>query len=170
MKKSYGGSDRAAGNGDRCTARPFTVLALSTAALILALLFVAAAPAAAADGKQVYEGKCESCHGKDGTGRGNLFDLPDLNEESLWRGNTQARLINTVKTGRGEMPGFDGMLSDEEIEAVLRYESREFGGVNWSEIEEGDPAMSENSTIAPGFGAPAALLGAAALLLARRLR
>lgn len=138
--------------------------------VILLFLCVAATPASAASGERVYEEKCETCHGKDGTGRGNLFDLPDLTQESLWRGNTQNRLTDMVKNGRGEMPAFGGMLSDEETEAVLRYESREFGGVNWSEVDEGEPVKGDGSTSAPGFGAPVAVLGVAALLLARRTR
>jgi mono/diheme cytochrome c family protein len=30
--------------------------------------------------------------------------------------------VAVVRDGRGEMPGWDGSLSDEEIEAVVEYE------------------------------------------------
>lgn len=139
------------------------------ALIAILLLCFAAAPAYAAEGKQVYEGKCQSCHGEDGTGRGSFLDLPDLTEESLWLGNTRNRLIDTVENGRGDMPGFRGMLNDEEIEASLRYGSREFGGVNWSEIREGEPVDTDGGTAnAPGFVAVIAVLAAAALLPRRR--
>ena len=69
-------------------------------------------------GKEIFleQGTCASCHslsdaGSDANIGPNLDEIrPDLN-----------RIIMAVKNGIGVMPAFDGMLSDEEINAVSQY-------------------------------------------------
>jgi mono/diheme cytochrome c family protein len=72
-------------------------------------------------GRAIYASMCASCHGADGGGgRG-----PALNGGRLLANfpdpEGQAQII---REGRNAMPRFDGRLSEEEIDAVVRY-SRE---------------------------------------------
>ena len=69
-------------------------------------------------GKEIFleQGACASCHTLSDVGSQenigpNLDEIrPDLN-----------RIIMAVKNGIGVMPAFDGMLSEEEINAVSHY-------------------------------------------------
>ena len=69
-------------------------------------------------GKEIFleQGTCASCHTLSDAGSNanigpNLDEIrPDLN-----------RIIMAVKNGIGVMPAFDGMLSEEEINAVSHY-------------------------------------------------
>ena len=69
-------------------------------------------------GKEIFleQGTCASCHslsdaGSDANIGPNLDEIrPDLNQ-----------IIMAVKNGIGVMPAFDGMLSEEEINAVSHY-------------------------------------------------
>jgi mono/diheme cytochrome c family protein len=95
-------------------------------ALALAL---AAAPALAADeGKAVYEIRCAPCHGSAGTGDGPaaaaLEPKPrNFRDPAFWRGRTRTSLRMTVEQGRPGtmMSPFKGVLSDAEIDEVVRY-------------------------------------------------
>ena len=70
-------------------------------------------------GRAVYAQYCAGCHGSDGQGgfgpelrAGQLVErYPDLAEHRL-----------VVVEGRGHMPAWGDVLSDEEIDAVVRYE------------------------------------------------
>lgn len=87
-------------------------------------------------GKAIYEGKgtCVNCHGVRGSGDGpggmNLDPPPrDFRHRGWWRHRTEGELFWVIKhgsPGTGMIP-FGGLLSDEEIWAVLRYE-RGFAG------------------------------------------
>jgi len=69
-------------------------------------------------GRGVYVGSCARCHGASGQGNigprlaGRVADrFPDIEDQ-----------INFVESGKGIMPGFANLLTDEEIRAVVRYE------------------------------------------------
>ena len=70
------------------------------------------------NGRKIFldKGTCASCHALSDAGSQanigpNLDEIrPDLN-----------RIIMAVKNGIGVMPAFDGMLSEEEINAVSHY-------------------------------------------------
>jgi len=66
----------------------------------------------AANGKDVYDKNCSSCHGAGGAGA----SAPALNN-----GTTQAEALGITKKGQGSMPGFASQLSDAEIQAVSQY-------------------------------------------------
>jgi mono/diheme cytochrome c family protein len=68
-------------------------------------------------GEQVFANNCATCHGADGRGRSNAPSLEDI--EDRYSLEDQVVLITG---GRGGMPPFSSRLSDEEIEAVARYE------------------------------------------------
>lgn len=95
---------------------PKTIPALSM------MFFVVAAPdAEAADifrGQTIYETHCASCHGADGAplvpgtpdfAMGDGLDKPDF------------ELIQTVKAGSNLMPGYDSIISDQEILDAIAY-------------------------------------------------
>jgi polyvinyl alcohol dehydrogenase (cytochrome) len=68
------------------------------------------------DGRELYQARCASCHGGNGEGSSgpSLAGVADR--------LTIEDHVAVVRDGRGEMPGWDGSLSDEEIEAVVEYE------------------------------------------------
>jgi mono/diheme cytochrome c family protein len=95
-------------------------------AAILALCL--AAPVSAADGARVYANQCSGCHGDDGKGDGPaaaaLLPRPkDLRSPEVWRGRSDAALYELVKRGKPGtmMPPFEGILSDEEVAAVVMF-------------------------------------------------
>ena len=95
-------------------------------------------PQAVALGQQVYAARCASCHGVNLEGQPNWQqDLPTGGRPApphdetghTWHHNDQS-LLTTVKYGgqatsppgyKSNMPAFGGVLSDEEIYAVLAY-------------------------------------------------
>lgn len=88
-------------------------------------------PEVVEQGKAIYEGKgtCANCHGVTGRGDGPggvALDPPPRNfrHHGMWRHRTEGELFWVIKygsPGTGMIP-FGGLLSDEEIWAVLRYE------------------------------------------------
>jgi len=91
------------------------------AAAALALALSAPTPVPAADvikGAQLYAIHCAVCHGRNGAPvmpnapnftRGERLMQPDM------------VLLGTIRTGRGPMPGYLGMLADREILDVIAY-------------------------------------------------
>ena len=91
------------------------------AAAVLALALSAPTLAPAADvikGAQLYTIHCAACHGRNGAPvapsapnftRGERLMQPDM------------VLLGTIRSGRGTMPGYLGMLADREILDVIAY-------------------------------------------------
>jgi mono/diheme cytochrome c family protein len=95
-------------------------------------------PARAAAGRAIYQQHCASCHGLEGEGaadwqepneQGELPPPPHGPEGHTWR-HADAVLYRMVsqgwrdpfnKTKRLTMPGFEGVLSPDEIRAVITY-------------------------------------------------
>ena len=89
----------------------------------LALALLAAAPASlpAADyfsGKQVYSRHCVGCHGVDGAGE--AAGAPDFRYGTRLL-QPDRDLFQTIAQGRGGMPAFRGILSEEEMLDVIAY-------------------------------------------------
>jgi len=90
-------------------------IALALAALVLAL------PAGAADiarGAQTYAIHCAMCHGP--AGQGIQPGAPKFNRGERMLQSDLA-LLNSIRMGRGAMPGFAGMLRDRDILDVIAY-------------------------------------------------
>jgi mono/diheme cytochrome c family protein len=68
-------------------------------------------------GAAIYEQRCSSCHGigLNNTSGGWSFDLRKL------RPDEHGRFVESVTTGKDNMPSWYGILSDEEIEAIWAY-------------------------------------------------
>lgn len=80
-------------------------------------------------GEQIYKQYCASCHGKDGKGNGVMINIipikpADHTNPAKMDGMTNAELVDIVTNGKGKdsyMPGWKGVLSQAEIEAVVSY-------------------------------------------------
>jgi mono/diheme cytochrome c family protein len=113
----------AAAAGSACTRTPARS-ADATAAIL------ARNPASASDGAAIYTDNCSSCHQADGTGLPGAF--PPLAGNPVVTGDPR-RVIRIVKFGQrgrtvvdgvpydGTMPPWCGLLSGEEIAAVVTY-------------------------------------------------
>src|SRR5258708_11879794 len=76
------------------------------------------------DAKTTFDAKCSSCHGKDGRAKSlhakhvHARDLTD----AAWQGNvSDERLFNSISNGKGKMPDFKKKLSEDQIDALVRY-------------------------------------------------
>ena len=81
-------------------------------------------------GKTLYAAECADCHGNRGAGDGpGARDLkttvPDLSKPAMWR-QSDGELFWKLSTGRGDMPGFDDMLGEDERWQVLTYAREAF--------------------------------------------
>ncbi len=115
-------------------------LAASIAAAVLASSAVqaanAAAPRTSAAGEKVFASNCAGCHGANAAGVPGLF--PPLAANPYVSGDPK-RLIHTVKFGltgtivvkgktyNGNMPPWEGTLSDAQIADVITYVRTNFG-------------------------------------------
>ncbi|MCY3577076.1 MAG: cytochrome c [bacterium] len=70
-------------------------------------------------GRSVFVDRCSSCHDADGSGTG---DGPRLNRGRLVQVYANPDdAVAVVSEGRNRMPAFGGLLTRDEIDAVLRY-------------------------------------------------
>lgn len=91
---------------------------LGWAAVLLILTARTAAAqdqAAIAAGAEVYQNTCSACHGERLISPGGIPDLRQLRAED------RAKYDTVVRDGKGQMPAWDGVLSDEEIGQVWSY-------------------------------------------------
>lgn len=70
------------------------------------------------EGKRVYSRHCVGCHGPDGGGE--AAGTPDFRYGNrLMQPDTT--LFRTINDGRGGMPAFRGILSEQQILDVISY-------------------------------------------------
>jgi mono/diheme cytochrome c family protein len=98
-------------------------------------------------GKKVYAAECADCHGPRGAGDGpgarELKEpIPSLADARVW-GQTDGELFWKVSTGRGDMPGFDDMLEEEDRWHVVNYLRSAFG--TKAQARKGDDGASQAS-------------------------
>lgn len=66
-------------------------------------------------GADVYQTNCAVCHGERLVNPGSSFDLRQLRPEE------RARFNESVTEGKGQMPAWGGVLSDEEFDQLWAY-------------------------------------------------
>jgi cytochrome c6 len=78
----------------------------------------------AADGAaDVYKSKCASCHGPDGKGEtaiGKNMKLKDLASADVQK-QSDADLTTVIEKGKKPMPGYEGKLTKEQIDGLVKY-------------------------------------------------
>lgn len=90
--------------------------------LALILFLIAAAQAASGgdvyNGQEVYRTHCRSCHGQSGAGE--VGNAPDF---TIGEGLLQSdlSLMKAISDGKGVMPGYRAVLSEQEILDVISY-------------------------------------------------
>jgi mono/diheme cytochrome c family protein len=76
-------------------------------------------------GMAKYTANCASCHGKAGLGDGvkarTLKDSPGDFSKTEFQGQSDGDLFFKTKTGRGEMPKYEGKLADTDIWNIVNY-------------------------------------------------
>jgi cytochrome c6 len=75
------------------------------------------------DGAETFKGKCSTCHGTDGKGAtamGKALKLRDLSSADVQK-QSDADLVNIVTNGKEKMPKYDGKLTKQEINDVVKY-------------------------------------------------
>ena len=79
----------------------------------------------AAAGKELWNKNCASCHGKTGIGDGpkarTLETFPVDFSKSVFQGQSDGDIFYKTKTGRGDMPKYEGKLGDDEIWQLVNY-------------------------------------------------
>jgi mono/diheme cytochrome c family protein len=87
--------------------------------LALLIFLAVATPASAQDdaaiGEEVYEQHCQSCHGEKLRSSGAIPDLRDLGE------NDREKFNKMVMEGRGQMPAWQGIVSEQELGQLWAY-------------------------------------------------
>lgn len=86
---------------------------------------VAQSEASTKAGMSLYQKNCASCHGKAGLGDGvksrMLKDFPGDFSKADFQNQTDGEHFYKTKTGRGEMPKYEGKLADNDIWNIVNY-------------------------------------------------
>jgi len=100
-------------------------LTIGMTAVFAGLVWVSA-PAvsgAADDAKTVYNQKCASCHGMDGSGStpmGKKMALKDLRSKEV-QSMSDDKLYEITAKGKGKMPGYEKSLGADKCKALVGY-------------------------------------------------
>ena len=77
-------------------------------------------------GARVYAARCALCHGPEGRGDGPgaaaLNPKPrNYHDKAYMATRTDAELLEVIRNGKGAMPRWSGILSEAEMQAVLKH-------------------------------------------------
>lgn len=75
-------------------------------------------------GAGIFARSCAGCHGPTGTGieRPGLRTKPrDLTDPALQKRLTDDQIRDTIRHGKGQMPGFGQLLGKEQLDALVLY-------------------------------------------------
>lgn len=92
------------------------VLAVMTFALVFSTWSLA-------DSGADFKAKCAMCHGADGKGdtaMGKKFGLKDMASADV-QGKSDADLNTIITKGKDKMPAYDGKLTKEQIDGLVKY-------------------------------------------------
>jgi mono/diheme cytochrome c family protein len=86
---------------------------------------VAKGDASTKAGLALYTKNCASCHGKTGLGDGvkarTLKESPGDFSKAAFQTQADGDLFYKTKTGRGEMPKYEGKLADDDIWNMVNF-------------------------------------------------
>jgi mono/diheme cytochrome c family protein len=86
---------------------------------------IAISDASTQAGQALYVKTCAACHGKTGLGDGpkakSLKTVPGDFSKAISQNQTDGEHFYKTKTGRGDMPKYEGKLSDDDIWNVINY-------------------------------------------------
>lgn len=99
-------------------------------------------------GQAVYEANCAQCHAAGGSGVQNA----DLADQALMAKLTQNDIASFINKGVGMMPGFGGIIPDEQIYAVAAY-------VRTFTVVEGEVVQAVAATATPEAAVTPTLTG-----------
>lgn len=85
---------------------------------LLAMLPLSAFSADVNNGQKLYELHCSGCHGLNGISE--MPQAPNLARFDLFNQPDQT-LMETIQSGRNDMPPYFGILNDSEILDVITY-------------------------------------------------
>jgi cytochrome c6 len=74
-------------------------------------------------GGDIFKAKCAMCHGADGKGAtamGKTLNLRDLGSADV-QSQSDADLTGIITNGKGKMPKYDGKLSKDQINDVVKF-------------------------------------------------
>jgi mono/diheme cytochrome c family protein len=97
-----------------------TVMKFTTAVMAFAMLF---SNLMFATGASDFSAKCAACHGASGAGdtaMGKTMKLRDLGSAEV-QSQSDAELTSTIANGKGKMPKFDGKLTKEQIDDMVKF-------------------------------------------------
>ena len=89
--------------------------------VLLVLAIVGGAPASAGDvfnGRTLYDDHCIGCHGASGEGDG--FTVPAFSKGNILF-SLDTDILPLVESGKGIMPAFKSILSEQEILDIISY-------------------------------------------------
>lgn len=104
---------------------------------------LASSPAAAVEGRRVYDRSCQSCHGTAGRGdRG-----PALDAGGFVHGDDDADLFHTIRTGvpGSQMPPFRGLTDEQTWQLVTYIRSLQHGAPGAAGAASASAAPAEGS-------------------------
>jgi mono/diheme cytochrome c family protein len=86
---------------------------------------IAMSDASTKAGQALYAKTCAACHGKTGLGNGpkapSLKTVPTNFTKAESQNQTDGEHFYKTKTGRGDMPKYEGKLSDDDIWNIVNY-------------------------------------------------
>jgi len=76
-----------------------------------------------ADAGADYKAKCATCHGPDGKGdtaMGKTMKVKDLGSAEVQK-QSDADVATIIEKGKKPMPGYEGKLTKEQIDGLVKY-------------------------------------------------
>jgi len=96
---------------------------LKVALGVLAFAMVFSTWSLADSGADTFKGKCAMCHGADGKGEtsmGKTMKIRDLGSADV-QSQSDADLTKIIADGKGKMPKYDGKLTKDQIDDVVKF-------------------------------------------------
>jgi cytochrome c6 len=93
------------------------------AVLVVFALLATIGSFAAEPGADTYKAKCASCHGATGAGdtaMGKNLKLKDLGSAEVQK-QSDAELTAVIAKGKKPMPGYEGKLTNDQINDLVKY-------------------------------------------------